>query len=90
MEHIKGCGPIKCGTCDNVFAEQRYLKTHAMLHTTKFACDHCGKVCESSSKLTRHKGTHTKTKRVACDICGKDFSRTEHLKVHKKAKHPTT
>ncbi|OQV19002.1 putative Zinc finger protein 287 [Hypsibius exemplaris] len=50
----------------------------------KFKCDKCGKVCDSSAKLTRHYTTHTGVKDFKCLVkgCGKAFSLKQHLLQH--------
>ena len=77
---------LKCDICFKKFDKPSRLKQHMVFHTGEkpFPCDFpdCTWRFPTSSKLARHRRTHTNERRHTCATCGKAFGRTEHLAQH--------
>ena len=77
---------LKCDICFKKFDKPSRLKQHMVFHTGEkpFPCDfpNCSWRFPTSSKLARHRRTHTNERRHTCTACGKAFGRTEHLAQH--------
>ena len=74
----------KCVECHRTFSNQRYLKTHKLIHASDkpYVCDLCSKSFTICSYLTKHKRTHSGQKPYICYICNKVFSELGHLTAH--------
>jgi KRAB domain-containing zinc finger protein len=50
----------------------------------QYKCDQCDYATANSSRLKRHKRTHTGEKPYKCDLCDKAFTYSASVKVHKR------
>jgi len=73
-----------CTQCGNCFANQNYLTTHMIVHSSKFKCTECGKCCRSIRDLTRHRQHHSGEKPFECTVCSKRFTRSGILNKHRR------
>ncbi|KAH9633582.1 hypothetical protein HF086_016316 [Spodoptera exigua] len=95
--HIKathqGERPYACAECGARFAYPRSLALHAVSHRRHrstpakgYACDLCGKLCNSSFKtkanLLNHSLLHSGVKKFSCDICKHKFAHKASLTLH--------
>ncbi|KAG0730406.1 Zinc finger protein 62 [Chionoecetes opilio] len=72
--------------CKEKFSCAENLETHMKLHQVikPFACNICGKVCRTESRLAIHQARHaTDGEKCKCDICERNFSSRSALKKHK-------
>lgn len=82
---------MKCGQCEKVFANLRYLKRHESVHEeNSFTCDLCGKRYKCNQNFKAHLKTHKKDyvkEMFPCDSCKKSYTTSNSLERHKKLEH---
>ena len=83
--------PSQCDICNKVFANERYMKRHQVIHgEPKHCCGKCGKVYRVQRALENHLKTHDpdyKPPEFQCDLCSKSFCTNYLLMCHKKSEH---
>ncbi|KAF2878997.1 hypothetical protein ILUMI_27179 [Ignelater luminosus] len=76
---------FSCPVCEKDFSQEKYLQSHAMLHTAQagsYQCHICLKYLSASTALKRHYRTHTGEKPYVCACCDKQFAQKIQLNVH--------
>ena len=58
------------------------LSSNRQKKIRSFQCDQCEYKCTATSKLTRHKRTHSKEKPFKCDQCEASGALKYHKRVH--------
>ncbi|KAK3599779.1 hypothetical protein CHS0354_037265 [Potamilus streckersoni] len=89
--------PLKCGKCQQHFANLKCLQKHLMKKVPclsveqrreRYQCRTCGHQFLAHSSLTRHLATHSDERSVPCPKCDKKFKHKEnlfkHMKLHKQ------
>lgn len=79
-----------CGKCKNYFKDLDSLLGHVKNKTcigSGFACETCGKIYDTKSKLNSHKESHAEKVTVFCDQCGKELRDAFALEAHIEAVH---
>jgi len=80
--------PIICKKCGKKFPEERYLKSHMLLHMEKtHNCLYCSKSFPNTDLLARHSKEHSDSSLHNCNFCLKGFQTKIDLKRHKSEEH---
>ena len=73
-----------CDHCKKRFLSNGNLILHLNIHTDIYKCTECGKCCQSSSHLARHKRSHSGEKPFECTVCNKRFTQSGSLVSHSR------